>query len=139
MGVSIVTHLVKGLDYEECILAIVLMTQLLIMRKEFTARSDRPSIAQGIRHFGAALLFTLMYGSAGFYILDGHFSVHQGEKLIQHYNFGVKAAIVQTFELFFATDNVELIPETIYASLFVNSIYIVGSLTIFYALGMLLQ
>ena len=138
-GVSIVTHLVKGLDYEECILAIVLMTQLLLMRKEFTARSDRPSIAQGIRHFGAALLFTLVYGSVGFYILDGHFSVYQGTKLIQHYNFGIQAAIVQTLELFFATDNVGLIPETVYASLFVNSIYIVGSLTMLYAIAMLLR
>jgi phosphatidylglycerol lysyltransferase len=138
-AVSIVTHLIKGLDYEECILAIVLMTQLLLMRKEFTARSDRPSIAQGIRHFGAALLFTLMYGSTGFYILDGHFSIHQGEKLIQHYNFDIKAAIIQTFELFFTADNTGLIPETVYATWFVHSIYAVGSLTILYAIGMLLR
>ena len=138
-AVSIVTHLIKGLDYEECILAIVLMTQLLLMRKEFTARSDRPSIAQGIRHFGAALLFTLMYGSTGFYILDGHFSIYQGAKLIQHYNFDIKAAIIQTFELFFTADNTGLIPETVYATWFVHSIYAVGSLTILYAIGMLLR
>jgi phosphatidylglycerol lysyltransferase len=138
-AVSIVTHLIKGLDYEECILAIVLMTQLLLMRKEFTARSDRPSVAQGIRHFGAALLFTLMYGSTGFYILDGHFSIYQGAKLIQHYNFGIKAAIIQTFELFFTADNTGLIPETVYATWFVHSIYAVGSLTILYAIAMLLR
>lgn len=137
--VSIVSHLIKGWDYEECILAIVLMTQLLIMRKEFTARSDRPSVAQGVRHFGAALLFSLMYGSAGFYILDGHFSIREGEKIIQHYNFGIKAAIVQTLGVFFTADNVGLVPETIYATWFVHSIYAVGSLTILYAIGMLLR
>jgi phosphatidylglycerol lysyltransferase len=138
-AVSIVSHLIKGLDYEECILAIVLMTQLLIMRKEFTARSDRPSVAQGIRHFGAALLFSLMYGSTGFYILDGHFSIHEGEQLIQHYNFGVKAAIVQTLGVFFTADNMGLVPETVYATWFVHSIYAVGSLTILYAIVMLLR
>lgn len=138
-AVSIVSHLIKGLDYEECILAIVLMTQLLIMRKEFTARSDRPSVAQGVRHFGAALLFSLMYGSTGFYILDGHFSVHDGSKLIQHYNFGIKAAIVQTLGVFFTADNVGLVPETVYATWFVHSMYAVGTLTILYAIGMLLR
>ena len=138
-AVSIVSHLIKGLDYEECILAIVLMTQLLIMRKEFTARSDRPSVAQGVRHFGAALLFSLMYGSTGFYVLDGHFSIHDGSKLIQHYNFGIKAAIVQTLGVFFTADNVGLVPETVYATWFVHSMYAVGTLTILYAIGMLLR
>lgn len=75
--VSIVIHLVKGLDVEESLLSGVLLFQLLVMRKTFTAKSDRPSIAQGIRVLLGALLFTLAYGTAGFYILDGRFEVNE--------------------------------------------------------------
>jgi lysylphosphatidylglycerol synthetase-like protein (DUF2156 family) len=47
--ISIVSHLVKGLDYEEGLLSLVLLVQLLWLRPVFTAQSDRPSIIQGLR------------------------------------------------------------------------------------------
>jgi len=64
--ISIFSHLLKGLDYEESLLSGVLLTQLLLMRHVFTARSDPPSIAQGVRALIGALLFTLTYGTVGF-------------------------------------------------------------------------
>lgn len=70
--VSILSHLIKGLDYEESLLALVLLVQLILMRDVFTAQSDRPSIAQGVRVVIGALLFTLAYGTVGFYLLDRH-------------------------------------------------------------------
>ncbi|MGI8935645.1 MAG: hypothetical protein ACR2FS_16390, partial [Phormidesmis sp.] len=42
--VSIISHLLKGLDIEEAVLSGVLLGQLLLMRSVFTAQSDRPSI-----------------------------------------------------------------------------------------------
>lgn len=45
--ISIISHLLKGLDYEESLLSAVLLMQLLLMRHVFTARSDPPSIAPG--------------------------------------------------------------------------------------------
>lgn len=131
---SIVTHLVKGLDVEESLLSGVLLFQLLVMRKTFTAKSDRPSIAQGIRVLLGALLFTLAYGTAGFYILDGRFEVN--EKAI---NFDWDDAIFQTFAMFFTADNAGLVPKTRFASFFADSIYAVGAVTIGYALLMLLR
>ncbi|PSB25085.1 hypothetical protein C7B69_12870, partial [filamentous cyanobacterium Phorm 46] len=131
---SIVTHLVKGLDIEESLLSGVLLLQLLVMRKTFTAQSDRPSIAQGIRVLLGALLFTLAYGTAGFYILDGRFEVNQ-----RAINFDWDDAIYQTFAMFFTADNAGLVPKTQFANFFADSIYAVGVVTLGYALFMLLR
>ena len=128
--VSIVSHLLKGLDYEECLLSGVLLVQLLIMRDVFTAQSDKPSIAQGFKVLMGALLFTLAYGTAGFFLLDWrHYSA----------NFNLAEALVQTLALFFTEDNAGLVPRTRYGQFFVNSIYLVGAVTLSYALIMILR
>jgi phosphatidylglycerol lysyltransferase len=131
---SILSHLLKGLDYEECILAGVLLLQLILMRDLFTAQSDRPSIAQGIRVMLGAVLFTLAYGTAGFYILDEHFKVNG-----QPINFGLIRSILQTLAMFLTEDNAGLEPQTRFAQFFADSIYIVGASTLAYALLMLLR
>ena len=131
---SIVIHLVKGLDVEESVLSGVLLFQLLVMRKSFTAKSDRPSIAQGIRVLLGALLFTLAYGTIGFYILDGRFEVNE-----QAVNFDFDRALFQTLAMFFTADNAGLVPKTRFAEFFADSIYGVGSVTLGYALLMLLR
>ncbi|MCX7595432.1 MAG: phosphatidylglycerol lysyltransferase domain-containing protein [Fischerella sp.] len=127
--ISIVSHLLKGLDYEESLLSGVLLVQLLLMRHVFTAQSDRPSIARAVQILIAALLFTLAYGTIGFYFLDQHYSDH----------FNLAEAIVQTLAMFFTEDNWGLEPRTRFGQFFANSIYIIAACTFTYALGMLLQ
>jgi phosphatidylglycerol lysyltransferase len=127
--ISILCHLIKGLDYEESLLAGVLLVQLLIMRKTFTANSDLPSIAQGIRILVGAIAFTLAYGTFGFFLLDQHFSI----------NFSLWEAIVQTLAMFFTSDNAGLTPTTCFGRFFADSIYIIGAITLLYALWMLLR
>ena len=127
--ISILSHLLKGLDYEESLLSGVLLVQLLLMRHVFTARSDRPSIAAGVRALISALLFTLAYGTVGFYLLDGKFS--------EDFNWG--DAIAQTFAMFFTEDNEGLQPKTQFGKFFATSIYIIAASTLTYALLMLLK
>ena len=127
--VSITLHLLKGLDYEESLLAVVLLVQLILMRSLFTAQSDRPSIAQGIRVLIVALLFTLAYGTVGFFLLDKQYSV----------NFNLLEALQQTLAMFFTFDNSGLEPTTKYGRFFADSIYFVGATTLTYALFMLLR
>ncbi|MBV6622567.1 MAG: bifunctional lysylphosphatidylglycerol flippase/synthetase MprF [Rivularia sp. (in: Bacteria)] len=127
--VSITLHLLKGLDYEESILAVVLLIQLILMRGVFTAQSDRPSIAQGIRVLIVALLFTLAYGTVGFFLLDKQYSV----------NFNLLEALQQTLAMFFTFDNAGLQPTTKFGRFFADSIYFVGATTLTYALFMLLR
>lgn len=127
--VSILSHLIKGLDYEESLMAGVLLGQLLLMRGVFTAQSDRPSIAQGIRVLIAAILFTLAYGTVGFFLLDRQYSV----------NFDLGQALWQTLAMFFTADNAGLQPTTRFGRFFSDSIYIIGIVTLGYALFMLLR
>lgn len=127
--ISIVSNLLKGLDVEETIPAFVLLGLLIGLRKNFTARSDRPSIAQGIRVLIGALLFTLAYGTAGFYLM---------EKQYQN-QFDLFQAIKQTLAIFFTTDNGGLTATTRFGSFFITSLYIVAASTILYAVWMLLR
>lgn len=127
--VSILSHLVKGLNIEEGLLSAVLLGQLVLMRDVFTARSDRPSIAQGVRILIAALVFTLVYGTLGFYLLDRNYSV----------DFNLRQALLQTLAMFFTEDNAGLEPTTRYGNFFANSIYIISTVTFSYALLMLLR
>lgn len=127
---SIITHLLKGLDYEEGIIAAILLIQLLSLRNVFTARSDQPSIAQGVKVLIGALLFTIAYGTAGFYLAD-----------LRHYkvDFSIPEALVQTLAMFFTADNAGLEPRTHYGKFFAHSIYVVGALTLSYAMFMILR
>jgi phosphatidylglycerol lysyltransferase len=134
IGTSIVAHLIKGLDYEECLLATLLLVQLWMLRSRFTAGSDRASIAQGIRVLGVSLVFTLAYGTIGFYILDGRFAINGTPT-----NFGWTAAFSQTLWIFFTEDNAGLTPIGRYATYFIDSLYAIGIGTLGYALIMLLR
>ncbi len=128
--VSMLSHLLKGLDYEESILAGALLIQLLVLRDVFTAQSDQPSIAQGFKVLIGALLFTLAYGTIGFYLAP--------ERLYR-VDFSLPEALIQTLAMFFTEDNAGLEPRTRYGRFFANSIYIVGALTLSYAMFMLLR
>jgi phosphatidylglycerol lysyltransferase len=129
LAITAVTHLVKGLDYEEASLALGLMVLLLFLRPSFHAGTDRPSLRQGLVTLVAAFLFTLVYGSVGFYLLDHHFSV----------KFSLLAAIQQTVTMFTSFYNPGLEPITGFGRYFAFSIYIVGLSTFAYALVMLVR
>lgn len=125
--ISAVSHVVKGLDYEEATLAAGLAIWLFTLRPYFHARSDLPSIQQGLRVVLVALLFTLAYGTVGFYLLDRHFSV----------NFSLAAALRQTVVMFSQFYDPGLEPLTGFGRFFASSIYLVGAVTLGYGLVML--
>ena len=127
--VSIASHLLKGLDFEETIAAALLLIILLIQRKQYTARSDRPSIAQGVRVLIGALLFTTAYGTAGFWLMERQYQTE----------FDLVRALQQTLAIFFTTDNGGIQANTRFGSFFITSIYIVGASTLTYAVWMLLR
>src|SRR5512140_3972500 len=126
---SIVTHLLKGLDYEEASLAAMLAVILLIWRSHFHARSDPPSVRQAISTMIAALAFTLAYGVAGFFLLDRHFRVH----------FGLWDAARQTVVMFTQYYDPGLQPITGFGRYFAASIYVVAIATTGYSLFLLIR
>ena len=105
------------------------MVILWRMRDEFHARSDPPSIQQGLRVLAGAFIFTLAYGVSGFFLLDRHYNV----------NFGFWAALRQTIVMFTEFYNPGLTPVTRFGRFFADSIYIVGAATFTYAGLMLLR
>lgn len=132
MGILIISafsHLIKGLDYEEALLAAGLALWLAALHAHFHARSDPPSILQGLRALLGALLFTLMYGLIGFYLLDHHYRL----------DFGFYAALRQTVIMFTQFYDPGLQPITRFGRYFAGSIYIVGVATFGYALFMLVR
>ncbi len=124
LGISAVSHLLKGLDYEEAALTTLLAVWLIVLRPHFQARSDPPSVRQGLLVLAAAVLFTLAYGTAGFYLLDRHFSVH----------FSLSAALQQTVTMFTQFYDPGLEPLTGFGRYFADSIYAVGAAALGFAL-----
>ncbi len=129
LGISAVTHLLKGLDYEEAGVAMALVVLLVLLRSHFHARSDLPSIRQGVVVLVIALGFTLVYGMAGFYMLDRHFRVP----------FSLGAAFRQTVVMFTQFYDPGLEPLTGFGRYFANSIYVVSAATLGYAFFMLIR
>lgn len=128
LAASTVGHLVKGFDFEEASLAAVLLAGLLMFRGRFRARSDAPTVERGLRTLGIALAFTLVYGAAGFYLLDRHFSLH----------FNLWQAALQTLRMFTEYAAPGPVPATRFARYFTDSIYLIGVATSGYALLALL-
>jgi phosphatidylglycerol lysyltransferase len=129
LGFSAVSHLVKGLDYEEAVTAIAVMVWMLSEGAAFYAKPDTPSLKQGVRALAAAVVITLAYGTAGFWLLDRHFSV----------SFGLWAAIRQTFVMFTQFYDPGLQAITGFGRYFADSIYLVGAVTFGFALIVLLR
>jgi phosphatidylglycerol lysyltransferase len=129
LSISIPTHLFKGLDYEEAILAALTLIMLIITRQHFQARSDAPSVRSGLLAVLASSAFTLAYGVTGFYLLDRHFKA----------SFGFWDAVRQTIIMFAAFYDPGLQPITGFGKYFADSIYIVGAVSGTYALFMLFR
>ncbi|MBL8056323.1 MAG: bifunctional lysylphosphatidylglycerol flippase/synthetase MprF [Anaerolineales bacterium] len=129
LAASAASHLLKGLDAEEAGVAAGLAALLLYLRPHFHARSDAPSMRQGVIVLAAAFGFTLLYGAIGFYLLDRHFSV----------NYDAGPAIRQTVTMFVQFEDPGLEPTTGFGRYFADSIYVVGAVTLGYALLMLVR
>lgn len=126
---SIVSNLLKGLDYEEGLLSFGLLVVLVVLQPLYTAQSDRPSLIQGFWALAGALLFTLAYGTLGFWALDRNYAR----------SFSLPEALGQTLAMFFLADNAGLQPTNRFGRYFADSIYIVGSVTLLYAGWMLFR
>ena len=127
--VSMITHLVKGLDFEEASATFGLLVLLVLLRHSFHASTDKPSLRQGLFVLAVAFAFTMVYGAAGFFLLDRHFKIQ----------FSLLDALRQTAVMFTSFYNPGLEPVTSYGKYFIGSIYIIGVGTLGFALFMLLR
>jgi phosphatidylglycerol lysyltransferase len=129
LDASIVSHLLKGLDYEEAIMAGVLAAWLFILYPHFHARPDRPAYRQGLQVLTIAVLYTLAYGTVGYYSLGQQFQA----------DFGLGTAFVQAVLRFVPLRHQGLGAGTGFSEYFASSIYMVGAVTTGCALFMALR
>jgi phosphatidylglycerol lysyltransferase len=118
---SFVGHIIKGIDYEEAIAALIVLAVLAATRKEYYIRSN-----PRLRNIGlqASLLFTavvLAYGIIGFYFLDKrHFNIE----------FNIYQSVRLTIQNYFLLGSDEYLPKDPFAKHFINSINVSGFLSI---------
>ena len=130
LDMSIVTHLLKGLDYEEALVAGAVAAWLFILYPHFHARTDQPNFRQGLRVLVVALLYTLAYGTIGYYYLDQAFLV----------DLGLDSALRQTVITLSSLESAPgLTPATGFAGYYAFSIRLVGAGTLIYALFMMVR
>src|SRR5437667_1132487 len=127
LGISLVLHLVKGLDYEEGLGILALILGLVHLRPYYTAKSDPPSARQGLLVLAGALAFTLLYGVIGFHLLHRQFTG------IEDLDDAVSATLLYFFEF----GNRYVRPLSHRAQWFLGSIYTVAALSLGYAVLML--
>jgi phosphatidylglycerol lysyltransferase len=127
---SVVFHLFKGLDYEEALLSLALLTALLLTRSSFTVRSRHPNWRGAIQRVTIALAVASAYGIAGFWFLD------QREFDI---NFDWTLSIRHTLEFLALRGDAALLPKTRYAEWFLDSLYVMTSATFTYSVFVLFR
>lgn len=129
LAVSAFSHLLRGAELYESLLSGVVGLVLASLEYHFHARSDPPSVAQGIRTLLLSLLVTLTYGTLGFLHLDRH----MGRE------FTLWDSLRQVFEMFLGAP-VEGLPTSGHiVEAFEVSIYAIGASTLLYSAWMLLR
>ncbi len=122
---SIIFYLIKGLDYEEASLSLVLIILLWLSRKTFTVQSGIPSLTWGFLQLGVALMAVLIYGAIGFWFLDTReFGI----------NFTIGESIRQTLSFLTLTGDPQIIPRTRHARWFLDSLNVITMAAMIYAL-----
>lgn len=119
--VSLFGHFFKGIDYEEAVLACVVMIVLILQRKDYFVRSAKIKLPKWELAV-AIFICVLLYGIGGFYVLD-----------FRHFNesFTIWRSMVATFESIALID-LGLNAVTPFARYFLLSLNILGIFSLSY-------
>lgn len=74
LSVNSFAHIIKGLDYEEALISLLLVLVLLIFRSYFTAKADKGSLLNSLKVLSFSLTFTLVYYLIGRLFISERFS-----------------------------------------------------------------
>ena len=129
LALSALHHALALGERLEALHSVSLLLALLVCRRSFRARSDPPSVRQGLRLLAGALAFTLLYGTAGSLWLDQRARVP----------FDPAGALGQTLDLFFAGPAGSSLLRSQVGREFAGSIQLIGLLTISWALLLALR
>ena len=116
---SVPGHLIKALDYEEAIVALVVFGSLLLTKKQYRSKSNPAQLHTGIAVALLSFIAVLIYGFIGFYFLEKkHFGL----------DFSWQQSIVNAVRGFFLLDPEGLHPLTRFGREFLRSFHVLGVL-----------
>jgi phosphatidylglycerol lysyltransferase len=116
-SLSLIGHLLKGLDWEEASLAFAVLLTLAFTAKQYTARSNPRLINLALRAAVLAFVAVMIYSFTGFYFLEKrHFGI----------DFTWRQSLIYTLRTFFLQNN-DLQPLTHFGREFITSTYALAS------------
>jgi len=128
--VSFIGHITKAIDYEEAIVALLVIIALLATHKEYYVRSNPKLKNIGLQ---TSLLFTaavLLYGIVGFYFLHKkHFNIE----------FNLIQSIRYTLQNYVMIGSSDLVPATHFAKHFLFSLNASGFISISFVIYTLVR
>lgn len=117
------------MDYASAGLSLLLLAALILSRRQFTARSDPPSVRYVLIVLVISVVFTLLYRFIAFYLLGSHFIPP----------LGLNESLGQTLSLFSTYTAPAVQPKTHFGRHFIDSIYWDGGIALFWSLTMPLR
>ena len=121
---SVLFHLTKGWDVEEAICSAAMVTLLWFTRKQFSFGASRLQLAAAVLRAASAFLVAGIYGTAGFWLLD---------PTEFHRNFHWWDSAIRTFRLMLFLGDQKLVPHTLYAAWFLDSLFWISAAAFLYA------
>jgi phosphatidylglycerol lysyltransferase len=116
-----VGHLLKGVDYEEAIMALVAAFTLWYTRDFYKLKAHPELFRISSQILVISVLALLTLGVAGFSVMDAkHFGV----------DFNLWTSVKTMLRMFFLFDDGGLVPQTVFARNFIHAVYTAGGLVI---------
>jgi phosphatidylglycerol lysyltransferase len=119
--ISLFGHLTKAIDYEESMIAFIVIIILFASRKEYYVKSNPKLRNIGLQTSLILTAIVLIYGALGFYFIDKkHFNI----------DFTIMQSLRYTILNYFLIGSSELVPLSSFAKYFIYSINISGLISI---------
>ncbi|NVO18603.1 MAG: lysylphosphatidylglycerol synthetase family protein [Bacteroidetes bacterium] len=115
--ISMIGHLTKAIDYEEGLFSAAFILLLLYTRKNYSLKADKKLFRNASTYLISAFLFIIIYGMAGFYIMDKkHFGI----------DFSFEASFRYLVNALVLVNNDTLHPITRFANYFIHTLNFLG-------------
>ncbi len=119
--ISVIGHLIKAIDFEEAIVALVIISILIATRKEYYVKNNPRLRLIGLQTSFLSVAVTILYGIIGFYFIDKkHFNI----------DFSFFQSVIYTLQNYILVGNSDLVPVDGFARNFLASIKISGFLSL---------
>ena len=128
LSFSLLLHVTSGLDIQNSLVALILLSYLIYFRRRFYTRTDPASLRRGLLATPLLLLMVFFYGVTGFEATTTQFNWPSHATPISE---AVRGGILIL--------RPEVVPETRYARLFLNSLQVAGWMARLYILVLILR